>query len=66
MVVWILLEYPQRSFVTLFLAMAGGSIEGGRGFAGGAQGVVPSRSYSEMKPENLRGAGVALEQLKLV
>ena len=32
----------------------------------GATGVVLSRSYSEMKPENLRGAGVALEQLGLV
>jgi len=35
-------------------------------YRGGAQGVVLSRSYSEMKPENLRGAGEALEQLKLV
>ncbi len=35
-------------------------------FKGGAEGVVLSRSYSEMKPENLRGAGVALEQLNLV
>jgi hypothetical protein len=35
-------------------------------YKGGAQGVVLSRSYSEMKPENLRGAGVALEELKLV
>jgi hypothetical protein len=34
-------------------------------YKGGAQGVVLSRSYSEMKPENLRGAGVALEQLNL-
>ena len=35
-------------------------------YKGGAQGVVLSRSYSEMKPENLRGAGVALESLGLV
>jgi hypothetical protein len=34
-------------------------------YKGGAQGVVLSRSYSEMKAENLRGAGVALEQLGL-
>jgi hypothetical protein len=34
-------------------------------YKGGAQGVVLSRSYSEMKPENLRGAGVALESLGL-
>jgi hypothetical protein len=34
-------------------------------YKGGAQGVVLSRSYSEMKPENLRGAGEALEQLGL-
>jgi hypothetical protein len=35
-------------------------------YKAGAQGVVLSRSYSEMKAENLRGAGVALEQLNLV
>jgi hypothetical protein len=35
-------------------------------YKGGAQGVALSRSYSEMKPENLRGAGTALEQLGLV
>jgi len=35
-------------------------------YKAGATGVVLSRSYSEMKPENLRGAGVALEQLGLV
>jgi hypothetical protein len=35
-------------------------------YKGGAHGVVLSRSYSEMKPENLRGAGEALEQLGLV
>jgi hypothetical protein len=35
-------------------------------YKAGATGVVLSRSYSEMKPENLRGAGIALEQLGLV
>lgn len=35
-------------------------------YKAGATGVVLSRSYSEMKPENLRGAGIALEQLNLV
>jgi hypothetical protein len=35
-------------------------------YKAGAQGVVLSRSYSEMKPESLRGAGVALESLGLV
>jgi hypothetical protein len=35
-------------------------------YKGGAQGVILSRNYSEMKPENLRGAGIALEQLGLV
>jgi len=35
-------------------------------YRGGAHGVVLSRSYSEMKPENLRAAGEALEQLGLV
>ncbi len=35
-------------------------------YKGGAQGVVLSRSYSEMKPGNLRGAGIALESLGLV
>jgi hypothetical protein len=34
-------------------------------YKGGAHGVVLSRSYSEMKPENLRGAGEAIEQLGL-
>ena len=34
-------------------------------YKAGAQGVVLSRSYSEMKPENLRGAGIALESLGL-
>jgi hypothetical protein len=34
-------------------------------YKGGAQGVLLSRSYSEMKPENLRGAGEAIEQLGL-
>jgi DhnA family fructose-bisphosphate aldolase class Ia len=35
-------------------------------YKGGAQGVVLSRSYWEMKAENLRGAGAALEELGLV
>ena len=34
-------------------------------YKGGAHGVLLSRSYSEMKPENLRGAGEAIEQLGL-
>jgi hypothetical protein len=34
-------------------------------FKGGAQGVVLSRNYSEMKPENLAGAGAALRELGL-
>jgi hypothetical protein len=34
-------------------------------YKGGAHGVVLSRSYSEMKAENLRGAGEAIEQLGL-
>jgi len=32
---------------------------------GGAEGVVLSRSYSEMKPENLAGAGRAMRELGL-
>jgi hypothetical protein len=32
-------------------------------FAGGATGVVLSRNYPEMKPENLAGAGAALREL---
>lgn len=34
-------------------------------FAGGAHGVILSRKYSEMKLDNLRGAGRALRELKL-
>ena len=34
-------------------------------YKGGAQGVILSRNYTEMKPQNLRGAGIALEQLGL-
>ena len=34
-------------------------------FKGGAQGVVLSRNYSEMKPENLAGTGEALQELGL-
>jgi len=34
-------------------------------FAGGAQGVILSRKYSEMQLANLRGAGEALEELGL-
>jgi len=32
-------------------------------FAGGAKGVVLSRKYSEMKLENLAGAGQAIKEL---
>jgi hypothetical protein len=32
---------------------------------GGATGVILSRNYAEMKPENLAGAGAALDELKL-
>jgi hypothetical protein len=32
-------------------------------FKGGAQGVILSRNYTEMKPENLAGAGAALQEL---
>jgi hypothetical protein len=32
-------------------------------FLGGARGVVLSRNYNEMKPENLAGAGNALREL---
>jgi hypothetical protein len=35
-------------------------------FTGGAHGVLLSRSYSEMKPENLAGAGAALRELGLM
>jgi len=33
-------------------------------FRGEADGVILSRKYSEMKLENLRGAGAALKELK--
>ena len=43
---------------------------GGQGvkaaFKGGAQGITLSRNDTEMKPENLSGAGVALKELRLV
>jgi len=32
-------------------------------FKGGAQGVILSRNYVEMKPENLSGAGAALREM---
>jgi hypothetical protein len=32
-------------------------------FTGGAQGIILSRNYVEMKPENLSGAGAALRAL---
>jgi hypothetical protein len=35
-------------------------------FAGGAHGVLLSRKYSEMRLDNIRGAGQALKELKLV
>ena len=34
-------------------------------FKGGATGVILSRNYAEMKPENLSGAGAALDELGL-
>ena len=35
-------------------------------FAGGAQGIILSRNYTEMKPENLSGAGAALKELGVI
>ena len=35
-------------------------------FAGGAHGVILSRKYSEMSLDNIRGAGRALRELKLI
>ncbi|HXD01292.1 MAG TPA: hypothetical protein VN048_18280 [Verrucomicrobiae bacterium] len=35
-------------------------------FSGGAQGIILSRNYTEMKPENLSGAGQALRELGLI
>jgi hypothetical protein len=34
-------------------------------FRGGAEGVILSRKYSEMRLENLRGAGDALREMQL-
>ena len=35
-------------------------------FKGGAQGIILSRNYMEMKPENLSGAGAALKELGVI
>jgi hypothetical protein len=35
-------------------------------FKGGAQGIILSRNYIEMKPENLSGAGSALRELGVI
>ena len=35
-------------------------------FKGGAQGIILSRNYTEMKPENLSGAGAALKELGVI
>ncbi len=35
-------------------------------FKGGAKGIILSRNYIEMKPENLSGAGAALRQLGVI
>jgi len=35
-------------------------------FRAGAQGIILSRNYEEMKPENLTGAGTALRRLGLI
>ena len=35
-------------------------------FNGGAQGIILSRNYTEMKPENLSGAGKALKELGII
>ncbi len=35
-------------------------------FKGGAQGIILSRNYIEMKPENLSGAGAALRELGVI
>ena len=35
-------------------------------FSGGAQGIILSRNYTEMKPENLSGAGKALKELGVI
>jgi hypothetical protein len=35
-------------------------------FAGGATGIILSRNYTEMKPENLSAAGGALRELGVI
>jgi hypothetical protein len=35
-------------------------------FKGGAQGIILSRNYTEMKPENLSGAGTALREVGVI
>jgi len=35
-------------------------------FKGGARGIILSRNYVEMKPENLSGAGKALRELGVI
>ena len=35
-------------------------------FRAGAQGIILSRNYVEMKPENLSGAGAALRELRKI
>ena len=35
-------------------------------FKGGAQGIILSRNYTEMKPEDLSGAGGALRELEVI
>ena len=35
-------------------------------FRGGAQGIILSRNYTEMKPENLTAAGAALRELGVI
>lgn len=35
-------------------------------FQGGAQGIILSRNYTEMKPEDLSGAGGALRELGVI
>jgi hypothetical protein len=35
-------------------------------FVGGATGIILSRNYTEMKPENLSGAGKAMRELGII
>jgi DhnA family fructose-bisphosphate aldolase class Ia len=35
-------------------------------FHAGAQGIILSRNYTEMKPENLAAAGAALRELGVI